>query len=287
MPNYIRNVLQKFQHNKPEKAQRSPFNIQSSYRPSKPGQRQYAPLPDTSPTLDPKGTKRIQSIVGSLLYYARAIDSTLLPSLNSIGAQQSAPTAATHQRCKCLLDYVATYPNVFIRYHASDMVLTIDSDAAYLVEPKARSRIAGYFQLNSNKRSNKYINGAILIECKTLRHVVASAAEAETAGIFHNAQIALPIRYMLIQIGHKQPRTPVKTDNEMSNNFIHNNIAQRRSKSWDMRFYWLRDKANQHLFDFYWDKSENNFGDYFTKHHTAKYHTIIRPQYVQDRIIKT
>ena len=80
------------------------------------------------------------------------------------------------------------------------MILNIDSDAAYLVKPQARSCIAGYFQLNSSKQSNPYINGAILIERKTLRHVVASSAEAETAGLFHNAQIAVPIRYMLEQM---------------------------------------------------------------------------------------
>ena len=91
------------------------------------------------------------------------------------------------------------------------MVLTIDSDAAYLVAPKARSRIAGYFQLNSKHKCNNYVNGALLIECKTLRHVVASSAEAETAGIFHNAQVALPIRYMLTQMGHLQPPTPQLT----------------------------------------------------------------------------
>ena len=41
-----------------------------------------------------------------------------------------------------------TYPNAFVRYHANDVQLQIDSDATYLVEPNARSRIAGYFQLN-------------------------------------------------------------------------------------------------------------------------------------------
>ena len=208
----------------------------------------------------------------------RAIDGTLLPALNTISASQSKPTQATLQRCHNLLDYVATYPNVFLRYHASDMVLTIDSDAAYLVAPKARSRIAGYFQLNSAKHSNNYVNGTILIECKTLRHVVASSAEVEAAGIFHNAQVALPIRYILTQLGHPQPPTLLKTDNRMSNNFIHNNIAQRRSKSWDMRYYWLRDIENQKLFHFYWDKSENNEADYYTKHHSAKYHTETRPK---------
>jgi len=46
-----------------------------------------------------------------------------------------------------LLDYVATYPDAIIRYHASDMVLHVDSDAAYIVLPNARSRYAGHFFL--------------------------------------------------------------------------------------------------------------------------------------------
>lgn len=136
------------------------------------------------------------------------------------------------KQCRTLLDYCATYPNVFLRYNASDMILNIDSDAAYLVAPKARSRIAGYFQLNSNFRSPPTTNGAILLECKTLRHVVASSAEAETAGLFHNAQVAIPIRYILTEMGHPQPATPIKTDNVTANAFVHANITQRKSKSW-------------------------------------------------------
>jgi len=224
MPGYIPNVLHKFQRSTPKRPHRSSYNIQP-HKPFIKGHRQYAPVPDSSLLLDADGTTRVQSIVGSLLYYDRAIDGTLLPALNTIFASQSKPTQATLQRCHDLLDYVATYPNVFLRYHASDMVLTIDSDAAYLVAPKARSRIAGYFQLNSAKHSNNYVIGTMLIECKTLRHVVASLAEAESAGIFHNAQVALPIRYMLTQLGHLQPPTPLKTDNLMSNNFIHNSTT--------------------------------------------------------------
>ena len=48
-----------------------------------------------------------------------------------------------------LMDYVATYPDTYIRFYASDMILNIDSDAAYLVAPKSRSRVAGYFHLAS------------------------------------------------------------------------------------------------------------------------------------------
>ena len=51
------------------------------------------------------------------------------------------------------------------------------------------------------------------VECKTLRHMVAFSAENETAAAFYNAQYALPIRYMLTQMGHPQPPTPFCINN--------------------------------------------------------------------------
>ena len=72
---------------------------------------------------------------------------TLLPALNHIGTSQAHPTQLTKQHCNRLMDYAYTYPNAYIRYHASKMILHVDSDAAYLVLPKAKSRIAGYFYL--------------------------------------------------------------------------------------------------------------------------------------------
>ncbi len=51
-----------------------------------------------------------------------------------------------------LLDYVSTYKHTFLRYHASNMILHVDSDAAYLVAPGAKSRIAGFFYFNGTER---------------------------------------------------------------------------------------------------------------------------------------
>ena len=132
MHKYVQKLLHKFQHKPPKSPVRSPYLV-APWRPRKPGERQYAPEPDSSPLLDKKNTTRIQSIVGSVLYYARAIDSTLLPALNSISRQQSKPTKNTELQCHRVLDYLSTFPNVFLRYHASDMQLTIDSDASYFM----------------------------------------------------------------------------------------------------------------------------------------------------------
>ena len=104
------------------------------------------------------------------------------------------------------MDYAATYPNSIIRYYASDMILHIESDAAYLVLPNARSRVAGHFYLSSHPpaqgKPSPQHNGPLLTECKTLKNVVASAAETETGGLFHNAQAAVPIRHRLEALDH-------------------------------------------------------------------------------------
>jgi hypothetical protein len=43
---------------------------------------QYAPDPDTSPALDATDTKHLQEVLGTLLFYARAVDSTMLPAIS-------------------------------------------------------------------------------------------------------------------------------------------------------------------------------------------------------------
>ena len=96
------------------------------------------------------------------------------------------------------MDYAATYPDVKLRYFASNMVLHVDSDAAYLVQTGARSRVAGYYILSTYPPPPPAIpkptpNAPILVKYKTLRSVVASAAEAETGWLFHNGQMIIYI----------------------------------------------------------------------------------------------
>lgn len=160
------------------------------------------------------------------------------------------------------------------------MILTADTDAAYLVQPNARSRYAGYFYLTNDSSSSAHINGAILVICRTLRGVMRSAAEAECAGVFHNSQEAIILRTILEALGHPQPPTRIKTDNSTANSFVKNNIRQRRSKTWDMRWNWLRDDLTKQQITVFWDKGDNNDADYYTKHHPPNHHKISRPKYI-------
>eukprot|EP00957_Ditylum_brightwellii_P152258 11591844-Ditylum_brightwellii.AAC.1 len=92
--------------------------------------------------------KQMQPIVGSFLHYSRAIDGPALPALNNIGTQQSAPNQAMIADTEWIMDFFHTYLNARLCFFAKDMQLRVNSDAAYLVMPAAKSRIAGYFFLS-------------------------------------------------------------------------------------------------------------------------------------------
>ncbi len=65
------------------------------------------------------------------------------------------------------------------------MILNIDSDAAYLVAPRAKSRASGFYYMgNKNKQ---LINGPIAVTTKIIKNVMSSASEAKI-GALHERQ---------------------------------------------------------------------------------------------------
>ena len=163
----------------------------------------------------------------------------MLPALSGISITQAKPTEFTEKEMNWLMDYCATYQDAKIRYHASDMILHVESDAAYLVAPNAKSRVAGYYYLSN--AAGTLQNPPIQVLCKLLRHVIALAAEAETAGTFYNGQETIYFRRLLEALGHLQPITTLKTDNFTTEAFVNKNMRLKRSKPWAMRYHWLRD----------------------------------------------
>eukprot|EP00957_Ditylum_brightwellii_P040195 3041228-Ditylum_brightwellii.AAC.1 len=153
MPRFIAKSLKNFQHATTVKPQYAPHKLnQPKY-----GQKvQYAPPPDTSDVLDKTTTRGIQAIVGKFLYYDRAINGTILLTINEIAADQAKPTVNTAKQSTMLMDYLATYPNAVLHFFAGNMQLYVDSDATYLVVNGAKSCIAGYFYCASNLHTLNY-----------------------------------------------------------------------------------------------------------------------------------
>ena len=72
----------------------------------------------------------MQSIGGTFLYISRAVDLTMFIVLNEIGSEQDLTITDTIKKTKMLMDYDVTQPDAIIRFHASNIYIHIDSDAA-------------------------------------------------------------------------------------------------------------------------------------------------------------
>ena len=164
------------------------------------------------------------------------------------------------------------------------MVLAVHSDASYLSEPKARSRAGGHFFLSTNSIIPPN-NGAILNIAHIIKHVMSSATEAELAALYIMAREAVYIRIILEELGHKQPPTPIQTDNAMADAVVNGKLQPKQTKATDMRFHWLRNRECQQQFKIYWRPGKTNYADYWTKHHSAAHHVNICKEFLTPYIV--
>ena len=108
MPGYIKTQIQRYKHSKPNLPQHSPHPV----APRRYGKSAQHPIPpDETPSAGPEDILRVQKVVGSILYYARAVDLTALTAPTALGGEQPKATAHTIKSTKQLLDYLATHPN--------------------------------------------------------------------------------------------------------------------------------------------------------------------------------
>ena len=235
MPTYIQEALQKFQRPAPSRPKDTPHTWN---QPVYGAAVQYADQPNDSPLLPPKSINIVQQIIGTLLYYAIAVDHNMLVAIGAIASQQPKDTQTTLDANVWILNYAAPHPNATIRYSASDMVLHLHSDASYLSEPGARSRVGGHYSLGNKSTdptnpplTESHLNGPIHTVSKILHNVMASAAEAEIGDTFHNGQEAVPIRTNLQELGPLQPPTPIRVNNSTAEGFANGTIKQKTSKA--------------------------------------------------------
>ena len=113
-----------------------------------------------------------------------------------------------------------------------------------------------------------------------MSNVMGSADEAEIGAAYINGQEAVPIRTLLLELGHPQPATPIQVDNSTANEFANNTIKQKQSKAIDMHFYCIPDRTSQGQFLIYWQLGITNLGNYHTKHNSPAHHQLMRPTYL-------
>eukprot|EP00804_Cyclotella_cryptica_P027184 CCRYP_017173-RA/>CCRYP_017173-RA protein AED:0.37 eAED:0.37 QI:0/0/0/1/1/1/2/0/314 len=184
---------------------------------------QFVDTADDSALLSNTDKTSVLEVIGVFLYYARAVDCTMLPALGSLATQQLAPTQNTMSKVHQFLDYAMTHPDAMITYCASNMILAVQSDASYVSETKARSRAGGHIFLSEDNPSPRN-NGAILTLTQIIKPVMSSAAEAELGALYINARETIPQQHLLNELGHPQPPTPIQIDNSTALGVVTNII---------------------------------------------------------------
>jgi hypothetical protein len=132
MPGYVEKMMTRFR----------PHYLLPNHRPattpgkyalpvySNPVYSKMRPIIDTSEPLSSEQRTEIQAIVDTLLYYARAVDPTLLPIANELASQQASPTQRVLQATNRALSYATAHPNNSITYHSYEMILDGHVDAS-------------------------------------------------------------------------------------------------------------------------------------------------------------
>jgi hypothetical protein len=273
MPGYIFNVCTRYKHPMPTKHQPSPHKHCEIIF----GQTtQLTHVDPYRPPLSTEGVKRIQGIIGVLLYYACAVDNKLLATLITLSSQQATATEATNVAMNQLLDYMATYPGDGTTYHACDMILCAHADAGFYNESKGRSQAnAHIFISKRDSLPQAQWSGSLNLPDNEVCHVFCR--QSRTWHSLHHSQGNGPPLSDLIKMGWLQPRTPIQTDKSTAVGATNFNIVPQKNKSMDLRLWWLCCQESQQQFRYYWDKVSHNWADYHTKHHPPIYHKANRP----------
>jgi hypothetical protein len=144
MPGYIKKSCIRFGHTPLNKPQMQPH---PHTLPTYGATIQFAKQIDQTPLATKEQQNYIQQVIGILLYYGQAVDSTLLVALSLLALAQAAPTEHMLEFVKWLLNYTLSNPDAILMYKSSDMILAMHSNASYLSKANARSQASGHFYL--------------------------------------------------------------------------------------------------------------------------------------------
>ena len=94
-----------------------------------------------------------------------------------------------------------------------------------------------------------------------LYHGMVSTAEVKTGAVFFNYHTAVAICQIFVEMVHSQLTTSVHVDDTCSVGIINDTFHQRKSKSMNIRFYWIHNRVRQDQFHIFWGKGSEILAD--------------------------
>jgi len=171
VPNYVKQANHELMPNQPIKR----YNTPSMYEPVTYGKSQMADKKNYEPA-DAQGKKFVERVLGKYLWLSQNGDPTYQLALLHMSTELARPTTRTVEAAKRIVGYAEKHPNRGILYRASDMILTIQSDASHHSLEGARSVAGGIFYLTDKNDPPEKLNGSIDTLCKAVNQSVCAAA---------------------------------------------------------------------------------------------------------------
>ena len=113
---------------------------------------------------------------------------------------------------------------------------------------------------------------AAVRSCNSNRFHSRSLFLIAAAAAFIAAQAATSLRLTLGELGYSQPTTQITCDNACAVGIANDSFNQKRSKTIDMRYHWIRDQVRLGNFTVIWQPGKINLADLFTKAHPVHHH---------------
>ena len=121
---------------------------------------QYANPEENLAALPPEGVIVAIKIVGNFLYYALAVDSTILVSLRYLTSTQGNFTEKTYNAIVWLLNYADIHRTAVSRYNQSDLILQFHINVSYFLSINVCRR-SGRYHYTSDDSGDPLENGFV------------------------------------------------------------------------------------------------------------------------------
>jgi hypothetical protein len=225
--------------------------------------------------------KCIQDIIGTLLYYAQAVDLALLAALSAITARQSNGTRAVANHVTNSSTTLLHIPIQAFNTRCATCLCWytwMHHTCLYQVVKVEQLDISTY-PIAMTKTSTM----APFSPC--LQSSNMSCCQHPKQNLPHSTTAAsLPPHFEPHkELGHFQPTpTPITTDNITAQGLTMGTMTPKASKLMDQCFYWLKCQHAQCQFQCLWRKGILNCPDYSSKHHISKHRQNVCPFFVFD-----
>jgi hypothetical protein len=164
----------------------------------------------------------------------------------------------------------------------ADMIINVHLDASYLSEANVHSRACRHFFMGwtANEGDPIQLNGGFFTLCAILHFAVVSATEAKLGALFFNCKEGMIFWMTLEELGHRQPKTQVHSNNATAVGISNNTLKCQRLQLMEMQYFWVFDKIVQDMYDVKWHPGQENLADYQSKHHIGTHHQAVCPWYL-------